>query len=243
MGTLESRFSERVAEFRRRSEDVARRAAAGEDVAAAQRQLQQDECEYLLSAVPFIKEYVEQDTAASPGGANAGGSNVEGPLSKFVELSHKTTKNTVLQRYLMHVERQVDAVTVAAVTQDNAAGDGPCEYVCPACDVGMRLDARESALVCPQCGLCRPYSQMSACNLTYEQEVHQDVVTYYSYKRLNHFCEWLNSLQAKVRVQNFSGVALYRQWSARAPCGPCWWWRSSWRSCSARWCSSARSSS
>jgi predicted RNA-binding Zn-ribbon protein involved in translation (DUF1610 family) len=191
MGTLEHRFSQRVAEFQRRR-----------DEGGAQGGLDGEEIEYLLDAVPFIREYA-QDAVAVQEEAAAAAQQAPGPLAKFVGVTHRSNKNNVLQRYLMTVEKQIDNTTVAATAaqHDEGAPVNPseAEFVCAACNVGMHHDTRESVMVCPSCGLCRAYSQMSTNNLTYEQEVHQDVVTYYSYKRLNHFCEWLNSLQAKVR--------------------------------------------
>lgn len=175
-GTLESRYSERLAEF----------AEAGDGEAAIQ---------YVMDTVPFIREYASTRAVdAAPERA--------GSLAPFFEVTHKSSRNNVLQRYLMHVEKQVDPTTVAAVTahEDSDARRHPreAEYFCPACDTGMEYHSRESVLVCPACGTCRTFTEMNANNLTYEQEIHQDVVTYFAYKRLNHFCEWLNSLQAKA---------------------------------------------
>lgn len=183
-GTLEARFLSRVGEYQRRA------AASGDDAAAAR----DEEVEYLLDAMPFIREY-SSTTAVDKDAAPA----VAGALSSFVEVTHKNNRNNVLQRYLMHVEKQVDAVTMAAVTAHDAKAPKESEYCCDVCDAGMDFHGRESMLVCRECGRCRAYTEMSAANLTYEQEIHQDVVTYFAYKRLNHFCEWLNSLQAKVR--------------------------------------------
>ena len=187
MGTLEHRFSQRVAEFQRRRDESG---------------LGDEEIEYLLDAVPFIREYAQDAVAVQEQPAAV--TQAPGPLAKFVGVTHRSNKNNVLQRYLMTVEKQVDSTTVAAaaVQHDEGALVNPseAEFVCAACNVGMVHDTRESVMVCPSCGLCRAYSQMSTHNLSYEQEVHQDVVTYYSYKRLNHFCEWLNSPQAKVRI-------------------------------------------
>lgn len=204
-GTLESRYTERVAEFQGSKDSIAARLAAAETPAEERKALerewqavQDDEVRYMLDSLPFIREYAD---VAKPVGAQARPAVAMGNLSKLAEVTHTSNRNNVLQRYLMRVENRVDATTMAAVAAEDNAGTGTQggEYVCPACDQGMEFHARESLLVCAACGTCRTFSEMSASNLTYEQEVHQDVVTYYSYKRLNHFCEWLNSLQAKVR--------------------------------------------
>lgn len=184
-GTLESRVADRIGAFQRARADPGRPT--------------DDEVEFLLDAMPFIKEY------ASPQAVDADAPTLvpAGPLANFVNVTHKNNRNNVLQRYLMHVEKQVDPTTMAAAAahEDATAKHHPCEaeYFCSQCDAGMDFHQRESMLVCPRCGACRAFTEMSANNLTYEQEIHQDVVTYFAYKRLNHFCEWLNSLQAKVR--------------------------------------------
>lgn len=183
-GTLESRYSDRLREF-------AERASRGEDVAA-------EEMEYVLNAVPFIKEYSSTRLVEEGGPQGAAFPSLDG----FISVKAKSNKNNVLQRYLMHVEKQVDPTTMAAVkaheNQQSRKNPTEAEYFCDVCDSGMEHHSRESMLVCPVCGACRAFMGMNASNLTYEQEVRLDVTTYFAYKRLNHFCEWLNSLQAKV---------------------------------------------
>ena len=56
-------------------------------------------------------------------------------------------------------------------------------------------------MVCSQCGFVLTFMELSDANLTYDQEVNQDVVSSFAYKRLNHFCEWVNSLQAKENTE------------------------------------------
>jgi len=244
--TLESRYADRIAEFeaqreqalpehRRRLEDAQRRLAAHPHDAALRervrvedeevRRLERAEIEYLLDSAPFIKEY--SSTQAVEEG------HIGGALSAFVEVTHKSNKNNVLQRYLMQVEKQVDYTTMAAITAhgDSTSRRNPkeAEYFCGTCDVGMTYHPRESMLVCEQCGACKAFTEMNASNMTYEQETHQDVVTYFAYKRLNHFCEWLNSLQAKVRLNRnwFSFLWVCKTtWHSRPALG--------WRSC-LRW--------
>jgi hypothetical protein len=187
-GTLESRYSARLDDFRRG------RAAAGS--AAELAALDAQETEYLLSVVPFVQEYT------STRAVNGGGRPVAGGLSDLVEVTHRTGRNNVLQRYLLEVERREDPALVAAVAayekRQCRVRPSEAEYWCPGCDArGMLLDSREAQLVCPHCGTTR-FAESSLENLTYDQEINQDIVSSFAYKRLNHFCEWLNSLQAKV---------------------------------------------
>lgn len=192
-GTLESRVADRLSEFK------ARWATARDP--EERRALDEEETRFLLDAVPFIREYTDGTVPVAAGDPSA----LAGQLANFVEVTHTSKRNNVLQRYLMHVEKQVDSSTVAAIAthgHEGAANPTAAEYVCPECDAGMVFNARESNMVCTACGFCRPYSEMNTTNLTYDQEINQYYEhTYYSYKRLNHFCEWLNSLQAKVSGQ------------------------------------------
>lgn len=207
VGTLESRYAEKLAAFRQASADVDARLAAATDPAARRaleiekNRLQEEETAYMLDSMPFIKEYAS-DAAAVEDSADA---VVAGPLANFVAVTHKSNKNNVLQRYLMHVEKQVDRTTVAALNahEESSMKRHPreAEYFCKVCDAGMTYHARESMLVCQGCGACTAFTEMSTSNLTYEQEVNLDVVTYFAYKRVNHFCEWLNSLQAKENTE------------------------------------------
>lgn len=193
IGTLDGRYSQKILDFARRRDALRAAGATAAELEAVDR----EEMAYVMDSVPFIREYTAD--AVESGEATKGA----GALAGFVEVTHTSNKNNVLQRYLLHVEKHADSTTVAAViSHETGGGRAPleAEYVCDACDVGMRFHARESMLVCPNCGVCRAFSEMSANNLTYEQEIHQDVVTSFAYKRLNHFCEWLNSLQAKVMV-------------------------------------------
>jgi hypothetical protein len=38
-------------------------------------------------------------------------------------------------------------------------------------------------------------------NLSYQEEITQNIISSFSYKRLNHFSEWLNSIQAKATTE------------------------------------------
>jgi hypothetical protein len=117
-------------------------------------------------------------------------------LESFVCVTHKSSKNLVLQKYLAEIEKQHDALPNG--TQPRGIEQ---ELTCQACDSHMVINTRESSLVCTRCGVSRDFMEMSEANLSYEQEVTTDVVNYFAYKRLNHFTEWLNSLQAKENTE------------------------------------------
>lgn len=131
--------------------------------------------EYMLQTVPFIREYFTEE-------------KVENQLvSGFVHVTGKTNRNEVLQRYMAEVEGDLTAAKL-----DKMCTNDTCE-----CGGRVVFDARESALVCTTCGTSRPHMEMSDANMTFDQEQAQKIVTYCSYKRSNHFSEWINALMGR----------------------------------------------
>jgi hypothetical protein len=211
--TLESRYDARLAEFaaeRGRLPDLVadldrtRAAAADATEDYARRELlaaadalhtriarirnRDDETEYILATAPFIREHdakaeVDPDAPSTLGG--------------FVTVTAKSQKSNVLRRYLAHVENDAQHLDGYIVGGHRNAID----TVCVGCDANMVYVARESMMVCRECGLTAEYMEMTDANMSYDQEVNQDVVNYFAYKRLNHFIEWLNSLQAKENTE------------------------------------------
>lgn len=213
MGTLEGKYEAKLKEFAaKRAALPARRAAvpaiAERDPEAAKRELEdirrveagEDEIEYMLAAAPFIREH---DTVTTLDDADASAKNTA--FQKFAKVTHATNKNSTLQRYMVEVERDAAAL-VPSMFHDK--GHLAWEMVCSApkedgtpCNASMVLNHRESARVCPECGSATTFMELTDANMSYEQEVSQDVVTYFAYKRLNHFTEWITSLQAKENTE------------------------------------------
>jgi hypothetical protein len=113
-------------------------------------------------------------------------------MDTFMTVTSKSNRNAVLQKYLLQVENDATA-TVEAKEAD--------ELVCTQCNAAMVLDSRESSLVCPECATVRPYLGNTEANLSYQEEIAQNVVSSFSYKRLNHFSEWLGSIQARASTE------------------------------------------
>lgn len=65
---------------------------------------------------------------------------------------------------------------------------------CDECDTMMQMLVSESMLCCPVCGKLVPYLDSTSSSTAYGEEVE---FSSFSYKRSNHFQEWLNSFQAK----------------------------------------------
>ena len=178
MTTLESRVKQRLRELERE------RRVPGEPTEA--------EVEYLLDAAPFIREYgsaTSVDQSAKRGGAG---------IDRFVTVTSKSNKSLVFQQYLAQVEKNKEAAQ-ALTPRFRPVRATEEEMTCAACKEPLVYNARESDLLCTSCGVAKTHDHGQ--HITYEQEVQYSVTTYFAYKRLNHFTEWLNSLQAKENTE------------------------------------------
>ena len=178
MTTLESRYAERVSELR-----------------GGQAAPTEAEVAYMLDALPYIKEYTRggQRVANDPPVAQA--------LGGFVQITRTDNRHEGFQQYMADVERVHEAM-VALPRHRTHVGQREVDVVCPQCDVGMVLNGREAEALCMRCGMARPYMDISEHGLTFDQEIEQtSIVASFAYKRLNHFTEWLNSLQARENTE------------------------------------------
>ena len=77
-------------------------------------------------------------------------------------------------------------------------GTQDCGSVCPECVVDLQLIHNEGILVCPECGYC------TEVLIDSEKPSFRDPppeVSYFAYKRINHFNEWLSQFQAKESTE------------------------------------------
>ena len=75
--------------------------------------------------------------------------------------------------------------------------------VCSLCSEQMQLHQVLSMLVCPKCGSSKPFLDATASLLAYSDDFD---FSSFSYKRINHFGEWLASIQAREQVEIPEGV-------------------------------------
>lgn len=70
--------------------------------------------------------------------------------------------------------------------------------VCGKCQEPLQLHQALSMLVCGRCGTARPYLDANAALLAYSDDLD---FSSFSYKRINHFTEWLKSCQGAETVE------------------------------------------
>jgi hypothetical protein len=108
------------------------------------------------------------------------------PLAKHQAFPQDTItpeeSHAVLNEYMVHMEGEVPNFDIQS------------HDVCPDCQEAMQLYQMFSVLICPKCGRSKPFLDATASLLAYSDDY--DYCSF-SYKRINHFSEWLASIQAK----------------------------------------------
>jgi len=100
-----------------------------------------------------------------------------------------------LQRERM-LERYLSIVDPGAIKSGIMPGSGiePGWGTCPACDVEMTFYQNEALLGCPECGH-EEFILVDSEKPSYKDPPRE--ITYFAYKKINHFNEWLAQFQAK----------------------------------------------
>jgi predicted Zn-ribbon and HTH transcriptional regulator len=113
------------------------------------------------------------------------------PANKASELtsSDGLNRDKLLEKYLAIVEP-------SAIKSGMMPGSGiePGWGSCPACDVEMTFFQNEAKLGCPTCGF-EEFILIDSEKPSYKDPPRE--VTYFAYKKINHFNEWLAQFQAK----------------------------------------------
>jgi len=84
-----------------------------------------------------------------------------------------------------------------ASTRDETARNA---NVCPKCPGRLGVDRREARRVCVGCGFTEVDEDAWIQNVSYNDEISLGRTSSYAYKKINHFAEWLASVQAKEKT-------------------------------------------
>jgi hypothetical protein len=128
------------------------------------------------------------DTNTPVGGAGASASTKK-PSASEIDSSEGFNRDKILERYLASVDP-------SAIKSGILPGSGiePGWGCCPACDVEMTFYQNEALLGCPTCGY-EEFILVDSEKPSYKDPPRE--ITYFAYKKSNHFNEWLAQFQAK----------------------------------------------
>jgi len=142
--------------------------------------------EYMLQCMPYIRDY---DTDQPSVSATLPGQ--PGTIDSAIILGDTSNRKKVFDTFLHEIEGVPD--DTAHLTGTNY----DC-YECPTCrSIRVFMEA-ESTLLCESCGVSEYIIEGSTRNLTYDEEITaRSNGNSFTYLRINHFVEHLNSLQAK----------------------------------------------
>ena len=109
--------------------------------------------------------------------------------ASFIDSSEGMNRDKMLEKYLAVVEP-------SAIKSGIMPGSGiePGWGCCPTCDVEMTFHQNEALLNCPQCGY-EEFILIDSEKPSYKDPPRE--ITYFAYKKINHFNEWLAQFQAK----------------------------------------------
>jgi hypothetical protein len=130
--------------------------------------------------------------ALSSAAASQGDEGPTSPITPGVKVSsgEMLRRDKLLEQYLVKVH------------PEHARGTNEIEHdpfgLCPCCDTEMIFSANEANFTCTECGH-QEFVLVDSDKPSYKDPPRE--VSYYAYKRINHFNEWLAQFQAKESTE------------------------------------------
>ena len=155
------------------------------------RKSKQRDNEYEKSVTPYMQAYRERVQFTQSGSDDIRNISVPGSgnrrketIDSYAIESDATTKrqNEIVNEYLSNVGIQAPKINVN--TRDD----------CTMCGNKLLLLGSKSIMICNECGYSVSYLDATVSNMSYNDEIE---FASFSYKRINHFNEWLQLVQAK----------------------------------------------
>ena len=149
----------------------------------------ESEMDYLLTIAPIIRAYGDEGVAGADALAHETGEDSEDSESPAPDPGpdpdpHVRTKGSLNRQY-------VELLKTGNETDTFISDAG----MCPACNQSMVVTP--DCMSCPDCGLSVDVIESSFRTCTYRE--HRPV-PFFTYKRINHFNEWLQRFQGKDRA-------------------------------------------
>ena len=140
--------------------------------------------EYFLNVMPILKKYSRIEDGYGKEEKQTDIMNIFN--NKGIKNDGILNKGQLYKEYIGIIDNQIIDVVKEEQT-----------YMCKSCNVAFLMSQLEALMICPKCGEAEKYFDMSVQGMTYEQEITSEVNMSFSYKRINHFNEWLAQFQAK----------------------------------------------
>jgi len=132
--------------------------------------------DYLCKAIPFIEE-IENNSTNLARESDTG-------ILKYVKIDGITNKGTKYKDYLQ-----------TCFNVPNEQNSNFLNY-CKECKSQNRIiDTREAIITCSDCGVCEKHADNN--QIDWSRTDSTEFIQVFTYKRKNHFKEWLTQLQAK----------------------------------------------
>lgn len=119
-------------------------------------------------------------------------SGVDTPFQKQKKRTPYMSRQVLLHKYLEYTEPHL-----VAYNQSYDAGSTSEVDECPDCGTERVLYHHEACLICPNEKCMRADNILVDSNVPAYKDTYRETTSYYSYKRINHFNEWLAQFQAK----------------------------------------------
>ena len=184
--TLTNRYQQRM------RKDCERRALGFEQEADIRESMSREHA-YEQMICPYIKAYNQrveiEEVKDAPRNITAPGCGKRREsIDNYIQQHDATAsrQSVVIGEYLMEASKQ--APKLALHTRDE----------CPLCKAELVLVNAKSIMTCQTCGYSVTYLDATMSSMSYSDEVE---FSSFSYKRINHFNEWLQQVQAKENYE------------------------------------------
>lgn len=155
--------------------------------------------DYALQTMPFIQQlqvsddHLETDAPTPTAAATPNRTHGQGKgLDAYISERQVSNRSELFVEYMRDVEGKFIEPKLHPPTRD--------VYVCD-CGGDREFAHTTSMLTCVRCGKSEYHMEMSTRNLSYLEEISTSANQPYAYQRINHFSDWLNSIQGKEHTE------------------------------------------
>ena len=150
---------------------------------------EEEDIEYLLNTVPFIREYTTTTTSVDD--EIVATTPTKGRVDAYLNVRDINTGH-IYDQYMAMVEKDQDAMVRLASSHSSQEA-----HVCEACGDPLMYAPVTAQMICTSCGMTTTHYEGGTRGLNYNEQVEYASKRSFTYKRISHFVECLNASQAK----------------------------------------------